>query len=74
MTTQLPQIAAGDYVTRDAGELMWRVYADCPDAVPDLDLDPMQHRGEQTPPAAQPWRPDSLEPPNPNTGPDGPAR
>ena len=74
MATQLPQIAAHDYATRDPGELMWRLYADYPDAVPDLDLDPMRHRAEQPSPAVPPWRPDYLEPPTPSSGPDGPAR
>lgn len=33
---KLPELAASDYGTRDAGELMWRLYARWPDAIPDL--------------------------------------
>jgi hypothetical protein len=67
-----PEIAPSDYATRDAGELTWRLYAHCPDAVPDLDAHGVgQVANEALPPTQPAWS--DQEPPRPDQSLDGPA-
>ena len=74
MNTQLPAIAASDYVTRDAGELLWRLHAHRPDAVPDPKPSaPLESPAEIPATNFPAWRPEPSDRPVLNHGPDGPA-
>jgi len=74
MTRRLPDIAARDYRTRDAGELMWRLYAHCPDAAPDLQPVEPPEPSAETPTADLPaWPQDLVDRPDLNRGLDDPA-
>jgi DNA primase catalytic core len=67
ITTRIRRLA-DEHPPTDAGDLLWRLYADCDAAIPRLDQAPAE-----TPVLDALISVPPPEPPRPNPGPDGPA-